>query len=608
MPDRRLRSTKRLTLDGLRAEIRKDFLAACASLYWLKPRGKYDPETGEEIPGEAGLRRVELFPEQRRQADIMLAEKRANRPVRTVKVKPRQSGDSTYAELYQFHEVYWDNGQGGLTIAHHDTTTASLYGMAQTFFTELPPELQIQPKKLNRKELAWDKPYNNTIIAQTAGFVDIGHGLTINHVHLSEIDLYPDPETVLEGIMETVALAPGTTIQIESKAQGTEGWLYGFWNQSKAGKTGFIPIFTAWYQVPEYRLPVPRDFEPTREEMEWIEEYHISHAQLMWYRAKRSLMIAKEPWGGDRRMKSSYPFTDDEAFQSSGFCVFPDGVLARLKETLRPPLESYRLVHLPDPGEFGKVPALPHEADLWIWKKPEPGRYYSLGVDISDGVGETESVVTVCAYPDYEQVAEWASKHSSVEETAYVARYLAQMFHGQEALIIPEINRNGNLILYLLNNMPGDFSIFRWRYLDKLSSNPSHDPKLGWETNANTKKNLVQVANLVFIRGQGAIRSPILHEQMTRCLDILPGKRWAAVGGKSDRIIAWLIAMMGAYLDFEGGSVGGFVSERHDERQRKDAQEKWIPPGYYDANIDELFEDAPMTSLIGSNYRKEDFA
>lgn len=551
-------------LDRFREDVYQDFQRACRSFYWLNPRSTVDPETGEKRDvGPEGLMRVKLFPEQLIQVRVMEAMKRAGKPVRIIKLKCRQSGDSTLAELWTFHHMYWRSRRRALVVAHHENTTSSLFEMAQTFYAELPAELQLPAKKLNRKELAFESPYGSNLVAQTAGYVNIGHGLTIAHAHLSEVDRWLDPEMALEGIMETVPLAPDTSIIIESVAdKGVDGWLYKFWRSSVRGETGFTPVFTPWFKVPEYRIPVPPDFEPTKEHVEWIGKYGLTRAQVAWYALTRSRIIAQMPWGGDRRMKALYPFEDEEAFQSSGLCIFPDVVLRRLKDGCDAPMLAIRLDALPIPGEFRATETDTTEGKLWIWKKPERGRMYALGVDISAGVGQTESVVSVVAWPEYEQVAEWASNRCSPEETAYVTRYLAEMYGGMNALVIPEVNKDGLFLLHLLMNMPGNFSIFRWRYFDRPGMTTTETPRLGWETNVSTKSILGQAANLVFLRGQGIVRSEKLHEQMTKCIDLLPSARWGMESGRSDRVIAFLIAITGAYLDFEGASVGNIVSDR----------------------------------------------
>lgn len=477
------RAAARPAYEQFAPEIRGDFVGACHTLYWLRPKSQFDPETGEEVEGvaETGLVRAILWPEQARTARIMLAQQRQKSPVRVVKVKCRQSGDSSYSAMWQFHHVYWGRQQRGLTVAHHDTTTNSLWNMMLTLYAELPSELQLPTKKENRKELAWES--GSSLIAQTAGYVELGHGLTLQHALLSEIDRWADQDRALEGILEAIPEAPGTSITIESKAERAGGWLHTFWRNSKRGLTGFTPIFTPWFLVPTFRLPVAADFEPTEEEVEWIAEFSLAPAQVLWYRKRKAAFIAKEPWGGERRFHSSYPFTDEQSFQSSGYCIFPDAVLARLHEGCRPPRAALRLEHMPEPGQIREVPEPidPARPQLWIWSPPEEGRFFSLGVDISDGVGQTESVVSVCAYPGYEQVAEWASTRSSVEETAYVVRYLAEKYGGHNTMIIPEINRNGSLILYILFQLPGSYTIFRWRYLSRPGVATGDQSLQGWQ-------------------------------------------------------------------------------------------------------------------------------
>jgi hypothetical protein len=504
--------------------------------------------------------RVRLYPEQRVMAEAMAEMGRRREPVRVVKLKCRQSGDSTLAALWTFHAMYWRPARRALVVAHHDTTTTSLYQMYQVLFNELPEELRWGQRKFNRKELSFEPPSGSSLVAQTAGYLDIGHGLTIQHCHLSETDRWPDPEVALEGILETVPQAADTSIIIESVAQSAEGWLQQFWQASKQGRTGFRPLFTPAYAVPEFRLAVPKGFQATAEERAWQQEYGAaacSPAFLMWYRSKRQLFLAKEPWGGERRLKAMYPLNDREAFQSSGFCVFPDSVLQRLGAQVQAPAVSCALYAV-GMGQFRpEACAADWDGAVHIWKEPEAGRMYAVGVDIADGVGATESVVSICAWPEYEQVCEWASAHSSVEHTAWVARWLAQKYGGGNCMIIPEINKSGVLVLYILQSLPGEYGIFRWRYLDRPGQAVSDQPKLGWETNESTKKILVQVANMVFMSGGGTIKSAQLWEQMTRCVDVLPSRRWRVQGKGSDRVLAWLIAMTGAYLEFEGGQVGG---------------------------------------------------
>ena len=823
-------TARRPAIDDLRASIRDNFVSACRSLYFINPRDT------------AGIRPLELYPEQLAQFRVMQQQEREGRPVRICKLKSRQSGDSTFGMAWLFHKTHWVDYQRALVVAHDDFTTAGLYEMGLLFYQELPDELKHPIVKKNRRELAFAAPHGSTLMAQTAGWLDLAHGRTIQHAVLSEIDRWVNPEASLDGIWPTIPLKAGTSIIIESVAAESDGWLRHFWEACKKGQTTYTPLFTPWYAVPEFAIALPVGYEESEEDRAWQQEYGINLNQIAWYRATLADTIAKEPWGGERKHRRQYPFTDTQAFESSGFCVFPDVVLARLRAgTADAPTSSFRLIHTGG-GRFEEIPVPVDEADLWVWKEPEPGRYYALGVDISDGVGQTESVVSVCAYPGYEQVAEWASNRTSVEQTAWIAAYLAERFGGSQALVIPEKNKSGVLAVHILDSIPRSFDIFRWRFLDRPASIQSVNPTYGWEcvdpeakilmddlrwvpadlikigdrimgceerahrpvshlrwqtvverkmftapilevslrngqrtrvssthpfwtgrdslgrwrwitakdlrpgdqlkylpmwetlrtydagrlsafldgeghlsqgrrygchllitqaegplaqeirelwsevgfpatfkwlrhkkrshcisekpcsvsgvvrlaevlralgslrpsrllrkfaegvdidrltlnsfssvavedvrlveegpviglttdpdhtliadgivghnTNVSTKPILAQVANMVFLRGDGMVRSRELYDQMTRCLDIAPAKRWST-RGRSDRVLAWLIAMIGVYLDFEGGSAGGLISENRPHEREAPMRER----NQYDAEADTIFGD-----------------
>lgn len=540
-------STTEDGLERIRGEIYRDFERACDSLYQIEHRDG------------SGLYYATLWPHQQRMARAMLGQRKKRQPPRLICLKTRRAGTSTASAMWTFHETYWRPRRHALTVAHHDSTTAEIYGIYRTLYEELPDELKQPLQKLNRKELACEAPWGSSISAQTAGYVDIGRGMTLQHVHLSEIDFYADPEVALDGVLNAVHMSPETSIIIESTANGADGWLHRFWRESLAGRTGYIPLFQAWFDVPEHVLETPEDFELTAEEREWMRQYSISAEAIYWYRRKMAETVAKEPWGGERKMRQEHPFTAEEAFQTSGMCIFPDAVLAAQATHVREPNETFVLTGIGG-GDYQMVPAEPTEADFLVWERPTPEAFYALGVDIGGGVGRTESVVSIWRYPGYVQSATWASKNTSVDGTAFVTRWLAELYGGPNALVIPEINKDGPMILHVLNNLPGSYQIYRWRYLDKVTPTTGDNPKLGWETSTVTKTILAQVANLVFLRGmagtgEGVVRDQELLQQMRRCIDILPGRRWAAVGGLSDRIIAALIAMTGMYLEYEGGSV-----------------------------------------------------
>jgi len=97
-----------------------------------------------------------------------------------------------------------------------------------------------------------------------------------------------------------------------------------------------------------------------------------------------------------------------------------------------------------------------------------------------------------------------------------------------------------------------------------LTTDPDHtliaDGIVGHNTNDSTKTMLPQAFNKIFMAGDGAVRSAMLYEQMGRCVDVLPSRRWRVAGKGSDRVLAALIGIMGMYVEFEGGQVHGVTS------------------------------------------------
>jgi hypothetical protein len=156
-------------------------------------------------------------------------------------------------------------------------------------------------------------------------------------------------------------------------------------------------------------------------------------------------------------------------------------------------------------------------------------------------------------------------------------------------MIVPEINKSGVLVLYMLDQLPGTYQIYRWRSFDRAGAGVPHtaQPALGWQTNEATKKILAQVANIILLSGAGIVRSRIMYEQMQQCLDVLRFKRWNTTG-KSDRVLAGLIAMAGAFFEFDHGEVsGGGALERQPAAARVAGRER----GAWDADYDAVFSD-----------------
>ena len=105
----------------------------------------------------------------------------------------------------------------------------------------------------------------------TAGGRGIGRSDTLQCVHLSEYAFWPEggesKAATLAGILQAVPSRPGTMVIIESTANGCEDFK-DRWDAAVAGENDFEPVFFAWFENPDYAMPVEPGIEWTAEERE----------------------------------------------------------------------------------------------------------------------------------------------------------------------------------------------------------------------------------------------------------------------------------------------------------------------------------------------------
>ena len=88
--------------------------------------------------------------------------------------------------------------------------------------------------------------------------------------------------------------------------------------QRRGDEDGFIPVFFPWHEMEDYRRPVPANMELTAEERELKETYGLDDEQIAWRR-----WCINTNCGGDLNLfRQEYPASPDEAFISTGTCVF----------------------------------------------------------------------------------------------------------------------------------------------------------------------------------------------------------------------------------------------------------------------------------------------
>lgn len=394
---------------------------------------------------ETKLKKLKLNPAQEKYYNAVAKLRRQGKPVRIIILKARQLGFSTLTEAMIFKRTATRRNVQSLVVAHREDSTANLFRMTKLFYDKLPPELRPMLAGSNAQELYFANPskdpakrlknpgLNSRIRCNTAGGGGIGRSDTLENVHASEFAFWRGNklETYI-GIAQAVPALPGTMIVIESTANGFDEFKK-LWDDAVAGLNDFLPLFFAWFENPEYSMPVPPGTEWTEGELELREQFGLTEEQLSW----RRWCIKNNCAGDERKFRQEYPATPEEAFLTTGRGVFNnEAVMSRLRlapEPLRVGEFAYdydgllitniRWVDKPD-------------GCVAIYREPKRRRHYVLGGDTA-GEGSDWFTGWVIDNNDCGQAARLRKQYGEAEYARQI--YCLGMYYNQ-ALVGIETN------------------------------------------------------------------------------------------------------------------------------------------------------------------------
>lgn len=403
--------------------IAKDYIENCL---------KIKTKSGTVVPFRLNDAQRKLYAVAKRQQD-------AGKPVRLIILKARQLGFSTLTEGLIFHACATRRNVNALIVAHREDATANLFRMSKLFYDELPAPVKPMLRASNAQELVFENPsklrserearpgLRSRIRCATAGGRGIGRSDTLQCVHLSEYAFWPDgadgKASTLAGILQAVPSLPGTMVVIESTANGFEDFKER-WDAAVAGENDFEPVFFAWFENPDYSMPVVPGTEWTPEERELRDAYRLTDEQLQW----RRWCIANNCGGSLDMFRQEYPASPGEAFLHSGTGVFDNEQIV------------LRLERLPSPagrGEFADGEWTESETGaITLYELPEEGVPYVLGGDTA-GEGSDYFTAIVIDNVSGRIAAKLRQKYSEPE---YVRQIYALGRFYNDALVAIETN------------------------------------------------------------------------------------------------------------------------------------------------------------------------
>lgn len=270
-------------------------------------------------------------------------QKRLTGMVRAEILKGRQQGCSTYVEARFFHRVVTSFGKKAFILTHEQKATDNLFSMTERYYQNVPEKMRPVLGASNAKELIFSGLDGGFSVA-TAGSKGTGRSSTAQLFHGSEVAYWPNADTHLAGIMQTVPLEEDTEIIFESTANGIGDTFHSIWQQGESGDGGWQSIFVPWFWQHEYRH---ENVQLQAEDREYGELFGLDEQQMMWRRYKIGEL------GGDIRLfMREYPSTPAEAFSVSDDESLIEGSYVIKARKSEAKAEGAKIIGV-DPARFG---------------------------------------------------------------------------------------------------------------------------------------------------------------------------------------------------------------------------------------------------------------
>lgn len=493
--------------------------------------------------------------------DVLKRQSEAGKPMRVIILKARQMGFSTLTEAILFKRTATRENVTSGIIAHKDDATTNLFNMSKLYLQELPEQLKPETRASNAKEIIFDNRtgtgLRSKIKCMTAGGDGVGRSDTFQNLHLSEVSSWNNAKEILDGLLQAVPNKPDTLVVIESTAKGYD-YFKELWDKACAGENDFEPLFCAWWELDEYRMPAD-NITLTEEEKELKKLYNLDDEQIAWRR-----WCIRNNCGGDiNTFKQEYPACPEEAFLASGECIFDKDIVISQIERNRPLISGwkrgefeYKKTILPVRNEKGEVVAIEKKISDICFIEKENGlitiheepqvktnnknevyakRRYSIGGDTA-GLGDDYYTAKVVGNDNLQTAATLRKQRIDEDKYADQVYCLGRYYH--DALIGIETNYS-----YVPTRELQELNYPNLYLRERLDTTLKEMQKvLGFETTKTTKQVILQ-ALVVAVRDNPATECDIdtLKEMLT-FVRKENGKQEAQEGYHDDLVMAKAIA------------------------------------------------------------------
>ena len=238
-------------------------------------------------------------------------------------LKGRQQGFTTLITAIQLSYAITKRNFAGFTLADRDDNTKSIFiDKAKTIYNSLPERLKPTEKFNSVNELYFEKL--NSSWRVSAASPNVGRSRTLSFIHFSEAAFFKCSLAELQKSIGEAGTSDALCIY-ETTANG--------FNEAKElwDSGACHNLFYEWWLSEDYRS---NEYEYLEKADQWLknrllalEKLGLTLEQRTWYAKKYCSYIDKSS------IKQEYPCSSEEAFVSSGSCIFDKEAISNYLST-----------------------------------------------------------------------------------------------------------------------------------------------------------------------------------------------------------------------------------------------------------------------------------
>jgi hypothetical protein len=344
-------------------------------------------------------------------------------------LKSRQLGFSTAVTGYLYHYTITTPGVTTALIGYNSDLTSELLDKVKTFYRSTPDALKPTIHYNSKHEISFPKLDSKIIVLPSTE--NVGRGYTLNAALVTELSAWEKAEEKMM-VLEASVPIDGKII-VESTPRGTGNLYHKMW----MSENGYAKNMYGWW----------------------------------WGYTEEEIEIIRHRMNNPQKFAQEYELE----FLTSGRPVFdPLQIRNQRKNILKV-------------GDLNDGYVVNDDGGLRIYKEPEAGSPYVVGVDVSEGVyGGDYSVVTILNRSTGEEVAFYRGLCPPDVLGEMLNRWGRKY---NDALMVVEVNNHGLVTITVLKQLLYPSLYFRPAKFETLSS--SWSDKIGWRTSRVTRPILI---------------------------------------------------------------------------------------------------------------------